>query len=413
MRILVISNEPFNASSSNGRTMQNFLRNRKPEDLAQFYIHGTPDLDFCHHYFQVSDGDALRTFLCGKKKEKHGQPGGAEQSNTPKRTRNCRNLLLRNTVWQSMRWWDGEMDAFLDDFRPEIVLLQAGDAPFMYRIALRIAKKYAAKLVMYNSEHYVLKKRMYSSVTGPSAWHFLLKASLGKWYGRFMDRVDYCIYSTHALEAAYQEAYPHPGKSTALYTTSEMLPLPDCSTQPFSLLYCGNLGVGREYPLDELAKVLKEVDPNARLDIYGTFVDEEAEARVCGNENVVFHGFVDYTEVPRLMSQASMLVHCENRDRLENLQFAFSTKIADSLASKRPFLVYAHGDFPFVRYLKENQCAHIAQNPEQLRDVLKKCIEDREYRYRYVENGVATARKNHSQDSNCQRIQQILEQISQ
>ena len=87
-RLLVVSNEPFNASSSNGRTMQNFLRNVEPQDLAQFYIHGTPDLDFCHHYFQVSDGDALWVFLRGKKREKAVQSGGTEPKETKKRIRN-------------------------------------------------------------------------------------------------------------------------------------------------------------------------------------------------------------------------------------------------------------------------------------------------------------------------------------
>ena len=159
-KVLIISNEAFSDVSSNGRTMKNMLFCVPKENLAQFYIHGTPDVDFCAQYYGVSDSDALRAFLFCKRRPKSegGHTGAGKSDKTPKR--NYRNLVLRNAIWQSMRWWTREFDAFLDTFGPDVVLLQAGDAPFMYKIAKRIARKYGAKLMMFNTENYVLKKRM-------------------------------------------------------------------------------------------------------------------------------------------------------------------------------------------------------------------------------------------------------------
>jgi len=414
-KILIISNESVSNANSNGRTMRNLLLTIPKENLAQFYLHGTPDREICTTYYRVSDRDALNAFLF--KKEKKQAPcvsatGNQSSSGLVVRpVRSYRNLVLRNVVWQSMRWWTKDFSAFLDAFAPDIVLLQAGDAPFMYKIARKIARKYHAKLMMFNTEHYVLKKVMYAYSGENLFWHNILMRSLKRQYAKFMGCADYCIYNTQALETAYQNVYPHPGKSSVLYTTSTMQPLPDESGKNFSLLYCGNLGAGRCNPIQELADILYNLDPKARLDIYGKFPSEEARKAVCSRPNVCYHGFVDYVELIPCMREATMLLHCENNSRVENLRYAFSTKIADSLASGRPFLVYAPKEYPFVQYLEENQCAHIAENPETLRELLKRCMESGEYRNQFYENACRTAERNHDRDVNCRKIEEIFNSV--
>ncbi len=412
-RILIISNEALDSSSSNGRTMMNLLKRFAPENLAQFYIHGSPDYDICKNYFKSSDINALRTFLFLKRKPEIIDSNLAKSNDqlaSNVKNKNCVKRLLRNMAWMSFRWWKKDFDEFVDSFSPDVVLLQAGDAPFMYAIALKISKKYNIPIVMYNSESYVLKEYMYNGADKNRISHFFLKSSLKKQYKRIMGMVSYCIYSAEYLEREYQKKYPHKGKSCTLYTISEMPRLPDNSNETFNLLYCGNLGVGRDEPLAEIAKILYEVDPNAKLDIYGKFISKESEDLVCSNENVNNNGFVPYDEIPRIMSEASMLIHTEHPDRLENLKNAFSTKIADSLASGRPFLVYASREYPFVKYLIENDCAHIASNEEELKEILEKCISDKEYRNKYVDNALATAQKNHNIETICNKMLEIISQ---
>ena len=404
-KILIVSNDALSQSGSNGRTLMNLLVDIPKDCKAQFYIHGEPDANACASYYVNTDRDALNTFLFRKKEAKKENDKTRSEK---KVTRNLRNLIFRNVAWMCFRWWDKEFDNFLNSFNPDIVLLQAGDSPFMYAIARKISKKFNSKLIMFNTESYVLKKYIYNSVKKNTFWHSIYMNMLKSQYKCFMESSDFCIYNMEELEEKYQEAYPHPGKSCTIYTASELQSLPDNSGDGFSLLYCGNLGVGRHVPLDLMAKALYEVDPNAIIDIYGKFANKENEDFVCKNKNVRFHGFVDYSELPSLMSKASMLIHCENNERLENLRYAFSTKIADSLASGRPFLVYATREYPFVKYLENNNCAHIASDYEELKDVLKKCVDSREYRYKYTENAKATALKNHNSEENVKIMENII-----
>ena len=413
-RILVVSNEAMSYSSSNGRSMLMLLEDIPPSNVAQFSIHGNREDGVCKTSFQISDKDALRAFLHRKPKEEKDSSNDKNDGRVYNKTivRNCRNLVLRNMVWNSFAWWKKDFDAFLEDVSPDIVLLQAGDMPVMYKIARKIAKRFGCPLAMYNTENYVLKDVMYSSASKRSIWHFILHRSLKKEYRAFMKCASYCIYNTEFLEKAYQEKYPHHGKSTAVYMSSKIQPMEFVKTHSeFSLLYCGNLGVGRSEVLAETAEILYRVDSTAVMDIYGKFPDEESETTVCMHPNVRFHGVVSYDEVLEQMKHASMLLHCENPNRVKNLQTAFSTKIADNIASGRPFLVYASDEYPFVQYLHKNQCAHIAGSAQELEKILKNCIDDADYCNQYHKNEIRTAFQSHNPQNSAKKVRRILSSL--
>lgn len=415
-KILVVSNECFSNNSSNGRTLKNMLQKIEKKNLAQFYLHGNPDFTFCEDYFCVSDQKALKSFLHSNKKtsdkKKEVKRKNIKYKTNLKITKNCRNLFLRNVIWKSYCWWDIDFDSFLERIHPDIVMLQAGDMPVMFDISCKIANKYGSALIMYNSEGYILKDKLYNGVKNEQVWHYLLKKSLEKSYTKFMKRVDYCIYSTEYLERKYQEKYPSISRSTTVYTVSEMLPLKDNSSQEkFELLYCGNLGVGRAETLDRIAKVLYKVDSSAILHICGKFVSEPDKNLVTGNKNVLYEGVVSYEEVPMLMAKANVVLHCENSSRVENLKYAFSTKIADCLASGRPFLVYADRQYPFVQYLKEHDCCHIACNENELYLILNKCKNDIVYRMKFTEKAIELAHKNHNGYITGIKVKSIIDEL--
>ncbi len=411
IKLLIISNEPLSNTSSNGRTLRNFLLEIPKDQKAQFYIHGDPDKEACSNFYRISDKDALNAFFF-KQKRVESPSNNSSENNKKQVNKNCFTMVIRDIVWRSYRWWKKDFDRFIEDFSPNVVLLQAGDSPFMFSIALKIAKKYKLPLIMYNSEEYVLKKKIYSSASKFSIWRQILQNRLKRVYNQFVENASCCIYNTDYLAEKYKKQYPHHKKISVLYTVSELTKIRDNSINDrFSLLYCGNLGVGRVFSLDELAKILYHIDENAVLDVYGTFPDDESKQILCSNPNVHYGGVVPYEKIPCLMSNASMLLHCENSERLEDLRGAFSTKIADSLASGRPFIVYATRKYPFVQYLERYDCAHIADNSDELELSLKKCISDVNYRNKYIQNALKVAESNHSVKQNCLIMEKILKDI--
>ena len=134
------------------------LSGYQPECLGQFFLHGIQDNDAVSRCFQVSDRDALNAFLFRKKKTT--LTSQTKQLKAKKIPHTCRNMVLRNIIWLSYRWWDKRFDNFINDFSPDVVLFQAGDSPFMFSIAYRISKRWNIPLVMYNSESYVYSWRL-------------------------------------------------------------------------------------------------------------------------------------------------------------------------------------------------------------------------------------------------------------
>lgn len=418
-RLLIIANTAMNESSSNGRTLMNLISAFEAEELAQFYINGTPDFSCCKHYYHISDNTALKSVIKPSfRKLIHGNVNPRDtyekveyaDQRSKKIAKSCRNNYIRSLIWSMKRWWTSDFEKFLDDFSPQAVLLYAGDAPFMYDIARLIAKKRRIPLYMYNCENYVLKEVLYAGVKKHSLWHFLLQSRLKNAYSKFMKDVKYCFYITEYLEKQYQLAYPHPGKSGAVYTATSMDDYSSEHKEPemFTLLYCGNLGVGRPAALLSLANVLYSVDPTAKLKLFGAFPVKDDEEQLINCPNVVFGGRIPYDKVLEETKQCSMLVHCENPERVKNLQCAFSTKLADYLACGIPTLIYALRDYPFVQYFDEYGAAHIASDEDELKKLLTECIANKSFREEYIKNALALANKNHSLQKNGDFVRNII-----
>ena len=155
-KVLVISNECFSKTSSNGRTLGNFFVGWPKERLAQFYLTGMPDSHYCDRHFQVSDQQALNALI--GRENKGGEVVPTNEENVPaqfsksgkKTTRNALTMLGRNAIWSSGAWQKNGYWNWVDAFKPDIVLLQAGDCAFMYDLAAKTAKRQNAKLVIYN-----------------------------------------------------------------------------------------------------------------------------------------------------------------------------------------------------------------------------------------------------------------------
>lgn len=70
-KVLVVSNNSFSESSSNGRTLGNLFIGWPKEKVAQFCISTTePDYNICDNYFVLTDScmlDAFKKFRKGRR----------------------------------------------------------------------------------------------------------------------------------------------------------------------------------------------------------------------------------------------------------------------------------------------------------------------------------------------------------
>lgn len=413
-RILILANECLSTRTSNGRTLANFLIHYPKAKLAQFSLQSTaPDFDRCEQYFCISDQEALQAFLKGKRVGKFLQPEVQETASSAAqkgRSRTALTMLLRDLVWGSGRWKKGGFYDFVRAFAPEVILLQAGDCAFMLDLGRKLAKEYNIPLVIYNSEGYYFKKYDYFRASGLAHLCYpIFRRHFCKSFEKAMRKASHVIYNCSALQQDYAEHFSVP--STVLYTATQLSPQNngDRTAQP-RISYLGNLEVGRHESLITMANILGKLRPECKLDVYGKVPNEQVENELRACPHIRLCGFVSYEQVQEVMHNSDILVHAEGFDAFytEDSKYAFSTKIADSLACGTCFLVYAPKEFACCRYLREHEAAYVVSAQEELEVALELLLNDPNARKRYLENAKTLVDKNHRAEENAAQFTQIL-----
>lgn len=418
-RVLVISHNCFSQSGSNGRTLANFFIDWPRESVAQFYnSNEISDSPVCDNYFRVLDTEALTAFYKGSRvgrvvnretqiADLKDDDASLDALYRRHRKRKSFNYIARNFIWDSKRWRGQEFEKWIDDFDPEVVLLQLGDYAFMLRIALEIAKKRNIPLVIYNTEDYYFKDRQ-----SLSPLYNYYRRDYKRQVRKLLSYASHSIYNSDMLQETYKKEFQQ--KSTVIMTATEMIPAVEKSVNtPLVVSYLGNLGVGRHEPLIEIAEALREVDPDIYLDIYGKIPNKDIEKALHACTGIRLKGFVSYDEVIRVMKHSDLLVHAENSSEFYqwDLKHAFSTKIADCLASGTCMFMYGPGRILSIKYLQDNNAACVVTEKEQLKMTLKKIISDKVIRGSYVEKALKLARIKHDAETNSKRFEELIREV--
>lgn len=296
-------------------------------------------------------------------------------------------------------------DAWVNDFNPEVVILQAGDLPAFYDIAVRIAKKKKIPLVIYNSEEYYFKDYCYFGEDASFKWLYpMFYNKLKKSVRNALNYAAGSIYISDYLKELYDNEFGK--RSITLMTSATENVGSDASTNETgatqAIIYGGNLGIGRHKALIDIGNALQKIDPALKIDVYGKCDDPEIAQELNSCSGINYAGMIPYGELQKRTKAARLLVHVESMKPyyVRDIKYGFSTKIADSLASGVPFFVYAPSELTSVQYLTENACAIIATDEKQLVDKLKCALFDEQARSICITNARQVAAMNHNQEKN-------------
>ncbi|WP_338655183.1 glycosyltransferase [Sporosarcina psychrophila] len=410
--MLVVSHNCFSESGSNGRTLANLFYNWPKESLAQFYISSeVPDFDMCENYFRITDIEVLNSFIKGskagrimKKKEYLGENVSLNNLYTKNKNKNKTpfNYIARNLVWDSKRWRSKLFEEWLNNFNPDVILLQLGDYSFMLRNALKIAEVRKIPIIIYNSEDYYFKNEKSFSLL----YHYY-RYDYKREVKKIVNYSASSIYISEMLQETYRKEFDH--SSSVIMTSTEIQSNIKNNNLALRISYLGNLGLGRHEPLIEIANTLNNINPDLFLDVYGKSPNQEVENALQSCSGIRWMGSVTYKEVVKVMESSDVLVHAENFSEFyqKDLVHAFSTKIADSLASAC-FLVYAPKSMGFIKYLKENNAACIVNCSNELRKKIEQLVLDINLRQSYMNNGIKLARKMHNKKINSNKFRRVV-----
>lgn len=417
-RLLIISHNCLSFTGSNGRTLANYLNGWPTNKIAQLYIYKEePDFNVCKNFFCITDNDVIKSFLKRKeagaivtnsKKDKSWRV--CEKKQIKKRKKNSFIFLLRELFWNSNLWKKNSLLKWINDFSPEAILFQAGDAGFLFRLTLEIANGYNIPIILYNTEGYYFKTKSYFNENFYSKLFYpVLHRYFCKEYRKLMGKTKLAIYNCGMLMDDYKKVFPN--KSVVIMNTSEFTDVDvKCDKLEHHIVYAGNVGIGRYESIIDVANAAHGLDNTIFVDLYASVNDPLILEKLNECEAIKIKGYVSYDKLKEILKNAEYLLSVENFNSFycEDLKYAFSTKIADSLASGNCLIVYAPETIAVSQYLKDKNASVLITSKNALIPTLKEVFNNEEYRQLLCRNGRQLALKNHSIIKNRDTFQQLI-----
>lgn len=415
-RVLVISNNSFSKTNSNGRTLGNFFKGWPKDKVAQFFlISDGPDYEICDNYYCMTDKSALRAFFTISKpiRSIFNPSKNYVASINKKSQKTSLKMLCRSLMWRFCRWNNKDFNFWIQSFSPEVILFTNGDSFFMLDIARILSKRYHIPLVVFNTEGYYFFKNNYFKDSLLSKLLFpLYKLLYHRSFNKLINQASFSIYGNSRLKEDYDNEFHKKGIVLYTCTSIDYKEKRELSEPPvFS--YLGNFGYSRYETLIELGKMLHDIDEKYSLNVYGDASDKVKQAfRKC--PYIDYKGFVGYDKVKEVMHQSDILFHVENQALhwQESLKYGFSTKIADSLGSGSLFCLYSSPDIACAKYIRETGTSIYASDLDSLKKQLIEVLGDTEKRLTLIEQQRKVALANHNMDRNAEMFRNRLFEIA-
>lgn len=406
MRILIISRSPWRLDNSFGNTYSSIFRDMKDVEIANIYLaDGEPEYEpNVKAYYKISEKALVNGLRHPFRKS---SPIGEEVSvgapstaladseydsylSVGKKKRWPIMFLMREMVW---KFGNVNMDGvtkFAKDFNPDIIFLPYYYAVYVFRMALYL--KNVLNVPMTGEaclDIYSLKQLSFDPVFWLNRFYIrkwirkAARASASLYTISEKMRVDYSKYLNIASKILYK--IPDFSRKQSDYTSIE---------QPVQFLFTGNIGANRWKTLSLLAVALKD-NGWGRLDIYtATPLTEEIKKALNVDGYSEIHDPVTQEQVKLLQNEADVLVHAESFDLANKLlvRYSISTKIMDYLCMGRAILGIGPKDVASIEYLRDNDAAMVATNPDEMNNLIKNLKDNPNMVMNYSQKGLAFAK---------------------
>lgn len=425
MRILIISRSPWRQDNSFGNTYSSIFRDMRDVEIANIYLaDGLPEYEEnVKAYYQVSEQELVSLMKHPFSSQKVGKVVYAENRTNNSNEKISSYLALgkqkrwpimfmaRDLIWKYGKVNYSEMENFVSDFKPDILFLPYYYATYVFRVALRLQRKfnlpmtgeacldiYSLKQLSLDPFYWINRfaiRRWIRKAAHNSASLYLISEKMRKDYADFLNlpcKILYKIPDFSRLQSEYKEVH-----------------------NPVRFLFTGNIGANRWKTLGQLASALKK-SQFGHLDIYTATPITSSMRKVLDVKGYSeTHDPVSQEKVKQLQNEADILVHAESFNLADKLlvRYSISTKIMDYLCVGRAIFALGPKDVASIEYLCSNDAALVATNNEEIGNVLSGLKHNQGIIMDYARKGLAFAKSQMNAVEMKQALYNDLEQIVQ
>lgn len=428
MRILVILRSAWRNDNNSGNTMTDFFADMPDCSVYSLCMREqAPDNPVALRNFAISEQQILHNLLhparigkeTGTKQETTDDVKQAKREqklyDTAKKAPFVLLTVARECVWMFGGWKNENLRTYLREVQPDVVFMPVFNCFYPFKILHYIARVTGARVVLFHADdNYTLRQVSFN----PLYWlyrfrlrHYVRRAVKGA-------ALNYVI--SEIQKQDYEKAFGVPCK--ILTKSADFSGEPPLKTQyntPLQLVFTGNISTNRWKSLSLIAEALEKINQNgvrAQLRIYtATPLTAKMEKALQKGQSSFLMGKVSASEIPRIQSQADMLVHVEAFDLKNRLAVrqSFSTKLVDYFKAARPILAVGPRNVASIDHLIRNHCALTAQSAEELAEKLETLLANPDKLDDLSRSAYACGRAHHSKQKMDKMLHQDFLQVTQ
>ena len=388
MKVLVVSTNPWKNENSIGNTFSNWFEGQSDMDFSNiFFRSGTPNNTVCNDYFRITTVSNIKHCLSKEKIGTHFtyscEAQNASAPAAPQTEHKERRFIdflhrhnlqfvhgLEDTVWKMGRWKNKKLLNYVKEYDPDIIFSFAiGTNP--YTLMLQYLKEHSrAKLVLYVADdvhaQYSIKKnatgkrrkKNLSNLINMADLLYTASEEMAEKYARIYERSFYPLYKGCELE--------QPPKTAV--------------NDPIKLVYAGNIQLGRDEILADLAACIQRLNADKTkltLEIYSNnTVSEDMQNRLNIPGCSALCKALPYGQIKEKLSDADIVLHVESfsETHTQYTRYSFSTKIIDCLQSGSVLLVIGPAGLSSVEYPRRIPGAIVVDNLDCLYSSLNEVV---------------------------------------
>lgn len=421
-RVLIIATTPYSENYSS-RAMDAEFHFWEKDRVAQIFTRNiVPTKGHCGELFQISDSKLLKRWLHKTKEtgtlylyDELADSGAnqiiddsAMQKLGTKHTPTIE--ILRRMLWRKKYWCTDQLNEWMDKFQPECIFYNFSNHIFTQQIALYVAERYGIPIITAIGDDFYFNGQKSLS----PAYH-LYRSIFKKLTRRILTRKNSsAVYCSDKIRDKYNSEFNLDGDTVYLSSTIPRKPFNPINQEHPVIAYFGNIRLGRNNSLLDVATALEHINPDYRLEVYSGESDPTYYQALKDHPNVIYGGRVPYSQVQKRTAESDIVVVVEGfqPEDIDFTRYSLSTKAADSLASGAAVLAYGPEDAGVIGYLISTQATASCTDKDKLEECLRKLITDIDLQKKNYDQAASIFQKNHTLESSCSVFENIVEKVT-
>jgi len=433
---VLIFGQPFNNHTGGGITLSNLFKGWPKDKIAVTYLgHGLINVttDVCDTYYQLGSEEHkwIFPFNLIQKNFRSGIKilGSGPKSQINSIQKGFRFRFVNKVFYPVLRWFglfyvaskirvSDSLKIWLNDYKPEILYLQ---------VSTREDILFSSDLI----DHLKIPSAIHimddwpSTISNRGLFKHFWNRKIDNEFRKLLNKINFHMSISDAMSDEYEKRYgqkfvPFHNPIETKIWESHQKNVFDINRNYVKVLYSGRIGdKGIAVSLTEIAEAIDSINSeslNVRFHIQTATKTEWILDLLKRYKSVVFNDYAEYSDIPRIFSEADILVLANDfsSEGIRYLKLSMPTKASEYMISGAPVLVYASPETAVSKFFRENQCGYCVEKEgtEEIKKGLSFLIEDEDLRRNISDNAKMIAKRRFDSQNVRNDFQKILQDLN-